>query len=379
MRLFQAWNRFWFDPAPAVNLSVCRMTFFLGLLMFYLPEDFAAWGVVGPAFWMPMPVFATLRLVPFSEGTIDVLTTIWRLSLILSAVGLFTRASMITAAVLGFYLLALPHNFGHVYHFDALLVLAMIIMACSRAGDAWSVDAAIRPRAHGPSPEYTWPIRMIWVLMALVFFAAGVAKLRYGGAAWVTSPNMSLVLMRSAYHTSDADPVTSLGLWVAGHLWLSRALAAFALVTELGFIGALISRRTRRVLVPAAALMLVGIRIMMGPTFGGFLIANVFWVDWSGVGARLGRWCGRLRDLAVLPGAGQVGTATATMIFRESDRSEIRPVDSEHDHATLRSGETVNLTRFLLDRAGMTHLRGGEEPSQTEPQNHALIVRNLEN
>jgi hypothetical protein len=265
------------------------MAFFFGLWLFYWPVDFSAWGAVSPAFWMPMPVFAALGLGPSSPAVIDGLTAVWRLSLILSAIGLFTRAAMLIAAALGFYLLALPHNFGHVYHFDALLVLTLIVLACSRAGDAWSVDAWRSAEPAGRSAEYTWPIRMIWVLMALVFFAAGVAKLRYGGLEWVTSSNMSLVLMRSAYHTSDADPITSLGLWVASQPWLSRAVAASALVVELAFVTALVSRRARLVLVPAAALMLIGIRIMMGPTFGGFLIANVFWVPWSAVGARLAK------------------------------------------------------------------------------------------
>src|SRR4249920_2678869 len=80
------------------------------------------------------------------------------------------------------------------------------------------------------SAEYTWPIRMVWTLMALVFLAAGIAKLRHGGTAWIASANMSVILLRSAYHTSDADPITTFGLWVASHAFLSRALAAAALV-----------------------------------------------------------------------------------------------------------------------------------------------------
>jgi hypothetical protein len=319
--LVRACNQFSFEPSPAVNLGVSRVVFFLGLWLFYLRVDFAGWGAVSPAFWMPIPVFETLHLGPLPVAAIEGLTTLWRLSLFLSAIGLFTRASMTTAAVLGFYLLGLPHNFGHVYHFDALLALTLIVLACSRAGDAWSVDALGSLRRADRSAEYTWPIRMIWVLMALVFFAAGVAKLRHGGMAWVSSPNMSMVLIRAAYHASDADPITTLGLWVAGHQWLSRALAAFALVVELGFVTALVSRRARLVLVPAAALMLVGIRILMGPTFGGFLIANVFWVPWSAVGARFAKWCGRIHGPALLyDGACQVRTATVTTL-RSDDQS----------------------------------------------------------
>jgi hypothetical protein len=285
--LVQSWNRFWFEPASATDLGVCRVMFFAGLFLFYLPVDFSEWGHVSTAFWMPLPMFSLLHLGPASAAALDSLSTVWRIALILSAIGLFTRSSTIVAAVLGFYLLGLPHNFGHTYHFDALLVLALLVMAFSRAGDAWSVDALIARREVSPSAEYTWPIRMIWTAMALVFFAAGLAKLRNGGLEWIFSANMEMVLRRSAYHTSDADPITTLGLWIASHAWLSRLTAAFAVVAELGFITALVSRRARMFFVPAAAVLLIGIRVTMGPTFGGFLIANVFWVPWGALAEHL--------------------------------------------------------------------------------------------
>jgi hypothetical protein len=285
--LVRGWNSFWFEPAHATDLGIGRLLFFSGLFLFYLPIDFSEWGLVSRAFWMPLPAFNLLHLGPASAPALESLSTVWRIALILSAVGLFTRSSMIVSAVLGFYLLGLPHNFGHTYHFDALLVLALAIMAFSRAGDAWSIDALFSRPNVSPSAEYTWPIRMIWTAMALVFFAAGLAKLRHGGLEWITSANMEMILRRAAYHTSDADPIATLGLWIASHAWLTRLLAAMTVLVELGFITALWSRAARAVMVPAAALLLIGIRITMGPTFGGFLIANVFWVPWRAIGERL--------------------------------------------------------------------------------------------
>ena len=45
-----------------------------------------------------------------------------------------------------------------------------------------------------------------------------------------------------------------------------------------------------------------GIRVLMGPTFGGFLIANVFWVPWSVVSDALASRVGtRRRHAAVSP------------------------------------------------------------------------------
>jgi predicted DCC family thiol-disulfide oxidoreductase YuxK len=119
--------------------------------------------------------------------------------------------------------------------------------------------------------------------MALVFFAAGLAKLRHGGVPWFASDNLAIVLTKAHYHVSDADPIGPWGLWIASSPIASRTLAFVSLVTETLFPLALVSRRARAVLVPAAFGMLVGIRILMGPTFGGFLTAFSFWVPWTRV------------------------------------------------------------------------------------------------
>ena len=286
--LSKRWLTFWFEPSSPTDLGVSRVVFFAGLLLVYGREDFSGWGAVSPAFWMPLPAFTALHLTPLSPETLGGLQIAWRAALALSAIGLLTRLSMAVSFALGFYLLGLPHNFGHTFHFDALLVVALAVLAGSRAGDACSIDAVVagRPPRH-PSGEYTWPIRMIWVAMSLVFLAAGLAKLRYGGVAWVTSTNMALLLTRAAYHVSDADPLTRAGLWIAERRWLASALAGAALAIELGFISALFSRIARLIFVPAAFALLVGIRVLMGPTFGGFLLANVFWVPWRTLGARV--------------------------------------------------------------------------------------------
>jgi hypothetical protein len=274
---------FWFEPSSPLDLGVSRALFYAGLLVMYGWVDFSAWGEVSRAFWMPLPAFGALGLTPAGAGTLAGAELVWRLSLVTSAVGLWTRGSMSIAFVLGFYLLGLPHNFGHTFHFDATLVIALGVLACSRAGDAFSLDAALGRGRSSRSGDYTWPVRTIWVAMSLMFLAAGIAKLRYGGMAWIFSSNLSIVLNRAVYHVSDADPITHIGLFISRHPWMSSALAATTVVVELGFVTALFSRTARMVFVPAAFLMLVGIRVLMGPTFGGFLVANVFWVPWSRV------------------------------------------------------------------------------------------------
>jgi hypothetical protein len=326
------WRKFWFESATPTDLGVARAMFYAGVLVMYALEDFSAWADVSRAFWMPMPVFDLLGLAPLSGPALQSVEVMWRVALVLSALGLFTRLSTIVAAVLSFYLLGLPHNFGHVFHFDATLVIIMFILACSRAGDGFSIDAVRRSGARpAPSGEYTWPIRMSWVAISLVFFAAGLAKFRYGGIEWITSENMSILLTRAVYHTSDADPITGIGLWIAQHPWMASTLAGVSAIVEFAYSLALFNRRARLFFVPAAFMMLVGIRVMMGPTFGGFLVANVFWVPWTAVLARLRRFNDRRehggRSLApIAPAATRVAhtgahTPSLTVPTRSSSSS----------------------------------------------------------
>ena len=64
----------------------------------------------------------------------------------------------------------------------------------------------------------------------------------------------------------------------------ARALARRCAIETL-FPLALFSRRARVVLVPAGLVMLVGIRLLMGPTFEQFMMCYVFWVPWASVAA----------------------------------------------------------------------------------------------
>lgn len=291
----QRWSAFWFEPTAPTNLAFCRIAVYASLAVFYAFHDYSIWGEVSPALYQPIWLFDTFHLPVFSPGVLDVLQTVWKLSLFAAAAGLLTTVSCATAAILGVYLIGLPHNFGQTYHFDAAIVFAFVTMALSRCGDAWSVDAWIRSRrdpgghasAVAASAEYTWPIRLMWVTLSLVFFAAGVAKIWTSGFEWVTSDQMALLLQRVQYHISDADPVTNWGSYIAQYPLLARALAATTIVVETAYPLALLRTPLRPIIVFAGIGLIVGIRLLMGPTFEHFLVLNAFWVPWDRLAAAL--------------------------------------------------------------------------------------------
>ena len=325
--LWRRWLWFFFAPVTSTNLAVCRLLFFGFVFIFYLPHDFSSWSDVSHVFFNPIALFRAFDLPVASRETLTVVQILWKLALGLSSIGLLTRASTWTSFILGTYLLGLAHNFGKTHSHDALLVVVMGILALARCGDSWSVDAWItrarRPRPSDGTPtksgEYRWPIRAVWVVMALAFFAAAVSKLRISGLDWIWSDNLSIILLQNYYHRANADPLTSWGLYVAAHPGLTRAIAGATVAVEFTAPLALASRRARAILVPVLFLMLLGIRLAMGPSFEQFAFCFVFWVPWD-----------RLRPACLARLRGASASRWITSIGRQSRSGEGRAACAWH-------------------------------------------------
>jgi hypothetical protein len=97
---------------------------------------------------------------------------------------------------------------------------------------------------------------------------------------------MTSLLQRVQYHISDADPLTNWGSYIAEYPMLPRALAATTVIVETAYPLALLNTPLRPVIVIAGIGLILGIRLLMGPTFEHFLLLNAFWVPWD----RLGAW-----------------------------------------------------------------------------------------
>jgi predicted DCC family thiol-disulfide oxidoreductase YuxK len=314
----QHWNNFWFSPASADNLGLCRVIFYGSMLLFYLltpllfptwgwHENFSDWGKVSLVFWQPIWLFAQFHIPRFSIELLTAIELTWRISLALSCIGLFTRLSTAVSFILGIYLFGLPNSFGKTHHLDILMVFCFLILAFSRCGDAWSVDCLIRKAGHGSlarsrtlSGEYTWPVRAIWVVTSLVLFAAGFSKLRHSGLQWITGDTMAIFLIQANYHVTDAEPLTSWGLNLAQYTRLSHLLAAAAVMLEITFPIALFSRRARWFIVPSGALMQLGIAALLGPNFYQMMLCYSLWVPWDRVAARLKKQHGNQNKYVLL-------------------------------------------------------------------------------
>ena len=278
------WVRFWFAHKAPTTLAVCRILFFGLLFWEYFDQRFSPWAEVSEAFWQPIWVFEKFRIPVLSADGLFAGEIIWKVALAMACVGLLTRFSATTAFVLGFYLLGLRHNWGKASHDDAAPVWIMLILALSRCGDALSLDALLFRKRNAPeklpleSGEYRWPMRAVWLVLAMVFFNSAVAKLRKSGLDWALSDNLAVLMVRLNYFNK---PTTDWGIRLANIPAFGQLMGLGALVVELFFPLVLFSRIARWVLVPAAFMMQVGNKVLLGVDFTVFMFAYVFFIDWG--------------------------------------------------------------------------------------------------
>ena len=275
------WHGYWFAPETAEHLALVRVISYSLIFAIYLPFDDRGWTQVSPVFWMPISWFRTLSCPPRDAALIGVLQMLWKASLLTSAIGFVSRLSMATAAALGYFLLGLPNCFGKIHHLDGFPVLLLCILAVSRCADALSADRALRKSRKAPiavSGQYTWPVRLAQTLFLLVFFAAGYAKLRNSGLAWMTAANMRSIWLGELFtHT----PPTRLGSFLAQSTWLCQFAAVATVTVELSAVPALFFRRLRVLTLVGLLGMQALIALMLGVYFTPHLAGYALFLPWE--------------------------------------------------------------------------------------------------
>ncbi|MDB5333199.1 MAG: putative rane protein [Phycisphaerales bacterium] len=293
MNLETRWKRYWFTPEAPQNLGACRIAFYAMMLWLYGAVPLGDWGDLSPAssFWKPLWPFQVLHLPVAHAGLLTCMSAIWKISLITACIGLFTRASTIVAFGLGAYFLALQSSYLRAESAPMMLTPALAVMAFSYCGDACSLDALFRARrGKAPAPasgEYRWPVRAMWVMLSIVFFAAGFAKLHHSGVRWATGNGFAILLMQRFY--DPHPPLVNWGLFVATHPILAKLSAAGALFTETCFPLVLFSRRARQIFPPMGFGMQCGIGLLMSVWFVHFFPIYVFFIPWGDVLAHFRR------------------------------------------------------------------------------------------
>ncbi len=112
--------------------------------------------------------------------------------------------------------------------------------------------AEIPHRSAPWSPEYRWPLVLLQLILAFHYVNAGLGKMHWAGFAWYTSENVRIL---AGVFWGFNKP--SLALMVLDRPWIAGAIGVCTFLLEFLFPLAIISRRARWVILPAAAVAVV--------------------------------------------------------------------------------------------------------------------------
>ena len=284
-RLARAWTQFWFSPAPPLNLAVARIVFAAHAFWMLLSRDLAGVSGVPVEFWRAAG--PTLRwrylLFPGHSGLEHALELLTLVALLAAMLGVFTRASCFLAGLLLYHLAPLETIIWTVSPYArglTISVLGLLVLAFSRSGECLALLPSGR-RPEGPDGDFQWPVKLLQVFLAQIYFFSFYSKLVVAGWGWAAPQNMRNFLLISV----EPDQVAvfhRFGYWLADHAILCLLIGIGTLLLEGAFFLVLFSQRARQTLVPVAVAFHIGVLFSMNIFFPNVAQLLVF-VNWNGL------------------------------------------------------------------------------------------------
>ena len=205
-------------PKSAFALGVARAVVHGTFLVSVLVTSFSALGRLPVTILRPTGV---MKYLPWSfydqlltPTGMTMLKVAMVMSLLFSTFGFLTPISTKTSFLLVLFYQGLLRSFGHFNHDEMLGVYCLVILAFTPCGDEFSVDQRLRKNQKDrPAFAYAYPILLMQLLMAWVYFSSVLIKLRATGVGYLSEDNLPALAI---FHSLDNLHDTSyrLAFWL---------------------------------------------------------------------------------------------------------------------------------------------------------------------
>ena len=267
--------------ALGVVRSIVHGTFLISTLF----TSFSALGSLPPTILRPTGV---MKLLPWSfydqlqtPSGILILKTLMVLSLILSTIGFGTVISTKTSLVLVVFYQGLLRSFGHFNHDEMIAVYFMVVLAFTPCGDAFSIDSWIRKTTkERPAFAYAYPILLMQLLLAWVYFSSALIKLRVAGMKYLSADNLPALAI---FHSLDNlhDTSFKIAFMLPQVKQYLPFAVAFVLIWELLFPLAIFFQRIRWWILGIGVVFHIATLFVMNIFFPHQLAMYLIFVDWE--------------------------------------------------------------------------------------------------
>jgi hypothetical protein len=300
--LMASWNSYWFPATTGMRLAVCRIVLVGAQLFFFFPSVDSQLIFLQPFRGFIDPqiiVVAISNLLPADLfPTAGIFKSIyWTTAVagITTLIGFCTGSSAFVFALGNWILVAHAYSYGEEHHPEAILCIFLLLLALSPSGSRLSMDAVInRYRLwsdndrgqSSPAKIYTavWPLKLTQVLLCFAYVSTGLAKLIFGGLAWMNGYTLQQIIFSSAIARD-----IPLGVWLAQQHSLCMFLSIGVVLFEVFFFVSLLVPKTVPYFLVGGVLMHLGIYFAEGSDFFQYIVLYVVFMDFD-------NWFARVRN-----------------------------------------------------------------------------------
>jgi predicted DCC family thiol-disulfide oxidoreductase YuxK len=207
------------------------------------------------------------------------------LSLLFSTLGYLTRWTTKSSALLIIFYQGLTRSFAHFNHDEMLGVYLLVVLAFTPCGDAFSLDSWGKRPPRRPRFAYGYPILLMRLLLAWVYFSAGVIKLRISGLNYFNPDSLpALAIFNSLGNLHDTQ--FRYAFWLPQVRDYLPPLMVMVVLWEILFPLAVFSRRARLLSLGFGAVFHFSTALLMNIFFPHLLAMYLIFVDWPAVAGR---------------------------------------------------------------------------------------------
>jgi hypothetical protein len=272
-------------PQSAFALGVARVVVHTTFLVSVLIASFSALGRLPITILRPTGV---MKYLPWSfyeqlltPRGMTILKVAMVVSLIAGAVGFLTPISTRTSFVLVLFYQGLLRSFGHFNHDEMIAVYCLAVLAFTPCGDEFSVDQWLRRRRKDrPAFAYAYPILLMQLLMAWVYFSSALIKLRVAGWSYLSQENLPALAI---YHSLDNLHDTSfrIAFWLPQIKEYLPVLVGLVLLWELVFPLAVFFPRVRWLVLISGMIFHISTLFVMNIFFPHQLALYLLFINWD--------------------------------------------------------------------------------------------------
>ena len=261
------WDRFFFRETVPYGMALMRIT--LPLILFGLVAQ--RWAAARELFSLdgataPLAVnYGYLVYLPEFSGSVAVaLFTVLGFCLLTSALGWYTRLSLVISCVLYFYF-NMVDSLSTMTKYSVIATHLLVLLAVSQCGAIWSVDAWLADRrktgwSPGPNPNRPrfpiWPTRLVQLLIGIVYFGASITKLHT--PAYFNGDQMTFWMM------ADLNWENPLGERLVPYPVVSVVMAYIAIIWEVLFVFVVWNRWGRMAVISLGIAFHTGTHFVLG-------------------------------------------------------------------------------------------------------------------